>query len=198
MFGNLMENGLFGKIAEGMCRISMNGDVAVKTSTGYKAYNVKTGKLINCTNFVLPDMDNMFYVIPTSKVKKGDIILINGKPKCVLEHDENSVKVINYEDSTIDTIIPERHIFMGNVYFYGKIVSLFSNWFDGGKSGTNKMMKFMMMSQLMNTMNGGTSNQNSFSSMLPFMMMSGEMGNMFDGIFDISEDVDEDVAKEEE
>ena len=51
MMNNFL-NGMFGKVGNGMCRLSMNGDIAVKTSTGYKTYNVKTGKLTNCNNFV--------------------------------------------------------------------------------------------------------------------------------------------------
>ena len=38
-------NGLFGKIANGMCRITMNGGIAIKTANGYKTYNVKDGTL---------------------------------------------------------------------------------------------------------------------------------------------------------
>ena len=42
---NNMLNGMFGKVASGMCRLSMNGGIAVKTSNGYKSYNIKTGRL---------------------------------------------------------------------------------------------------------------------------------------------------------
>lgn len=45
-------NGMFGKIQPGMCRLGMNGEVAVKTNNGYKTYNLKTGRLVNCSNFV--------------------------------------------------------------------------------------------------------------------------------------------------
>lgn len=43
MFENIQNSfsGLFGKIAPGMCRITMNGNIAVKTTKGYKTYNVK-------------------------------------------------------------------------------------------------------------------------------------------------------------
>ena len=34
-------NGMFGKVGAGMCRLSINGDIAVKTDNGYKTYNVK-------------------------------------------------------------------------------------------------------------------------------------------------------------
>lgn len=39
-----MFNGMFGKVANGMCRLSMNGEVAVKTSDGYKTYNIKKNR----------------------------------------------------------------------------------------------------------------------------------------------------------
>ena len=50
MMNNLL-NGMFGKVGAGMCRLSMSGGIAVKTSNGYKSYNVKTGRLTNCDNF---------------------------------------------------------------------------------------------------------------------------------------------------
>ena len=141
-------NGMFGKIADGMCRLSMNGEIAVKTSNGYKTYNSKTGRLTNCDRFVFDIGGEFFFLIPTNRVEKGDIILVAGKPKCVIEAEKNKITVINYEDSTIDTILPERHIFMGNTYFYGKIVSMFGKGFSGGKKGMNKMMKYMLMSEM--------------------------------------------------
>lgn len=49
MMNNFM-NGMFGKIGSGMCKLSMSGNIAVKTSNGYKSYNVKSGKLTNCGN----------------------------------------------------------------------------------------------------------------------------------------------------
>ena len=36
--------GMFGKIAPGMCRLSMDGSIAIKTSGGYRTYSAKTGK----------------------------------------------------------------------------------------------------------------------------------------------------------
>lgn len=187
-----------------MCRLSMNGDIAVKTSTGYKTYNVKTGKLTNCNNFVFDIGEEFFFVIPTNKVEKGDIILVNGKPKCVIEADKNKITVVNYEDSAVDMILPERHVFMGNTYFYGKIVSMFGNDMFKSKKGTNNIFKYMMLSQMMNG-NDGTNGSMAFgnmSAMLPFMMMGGGngMSEMFDGMFDfdMSDEDDTDEAEEEE
>lgn len=212
MMNNFL-NGMFGKVGPGMCRLSVNGGIAVKTSTGYKSYNVKTGKLTNCNNFVFNLGEEFFFVIPTNKVTLGDIILVNGKPKCVIAADKTRITVINYEDSTVETILPERHVFMGNTYFYGKIVSMFgSDLFKDGK-GTKNIFKYMMLSQMMggninSDPNSINDNRNSMASMnmsnmLPFIMMSGGgFGDMFDGMFDldmgIGSDTDDDTNDVEE
>ena len=201
MMNNLL-NGMFGKVGSGMCRLSMNGNIAVKTSNGYKTYNVKTGRLTNCNNFVFDLGEEFFFVIPTNKVSKGDIILENDgtgrKQKCVMEVEENKITVINYEDSTVETILPERHVFMGNTYFYGKIVSMFGSNLGKDKNSANKIFKYMMISQMMNGAAGtgiGT-DSNPMSAMMPFMMMSGGMGDVFDGMFDFS--IDDTEAEDDE
>lgn len=201
MMNNFL-NGMFGKVGSGMCRLSMNGGIAVKTSNGYKSYNVKTSKLTNCSNFVFDIGEEFFFVIRTNKVEKGDIILVNNKPKCVIESDKTKITVINYEDSTVETILPERHVFMGNTYFYGKIVSMFGCDILKGKKGTNNIFKYMMLSQMMKGENNSSGmlngNSGGMSAMLPFMMMGGNMGEMFDGMFDFDTDNDTDVEEEEE
>ena len=185
--------GLFGKINPGLCRLSLNGSIAVKTSHGYKTYDVSTGKLVNCSNFVFDIGQDMFFVIPTNHVQAGDIILVQGKPMAVREvKDKNSIEVFNYEENTIDTIVPERHVFLGSTYFYGKIVSMFGNTnFLKGKKGTNKLMQLMMMSQLTGSGN------NMFSGMMPLMLMnSGFFDGMFEGMFDFGFN-DEEESEEE-
>lgn len=190
MVNNLF-NGMFGKIESGLCRLSMNGGIAIKTANGYKSYNVKTGRLTNCDSFVFNIGEEFFFVIPTNKVSRGDIILVQGKPRCVIESDgkNNKITVVNYEDSTMETIIPERHLFMGNSYFYGKIVSMFGNGFGKGKNKMQSIMSYMMMSEMMKGNNSTLGNNNSMmsgmSAMLPFMMMNnGGSGNMFENMFD--------------
>lgn len=175
---NNMFNGMFGKIQPGMARISMNGDIAIKTSNGYKTYNVDTGALVNCDNFAFDIGQDFFFIIPTNKVQKGDIILAGGKPCCVIDEWPNSLKVLRYEDGAIQEVAIEKHFFMGKQYFYGKIVSMFGNVAKEGNM--NNMMKYMMMAEMMK---GGRTND--MSSMLPMMMfMSNDFGKMFDGMFD--------------
>ena len=188
-------NGLFGKVAPGMCRLTMNGSIAVKCSNGYKSYNVKSGRLTNVTNFCFNIGDEMFFTIPTNKVDVGDIILVAGKPKCVTEVDKNKITVIDYENSEIRQVVPERHVFMGNTYFYGKIVSMFGNL--KGAKGLGNMMKMMMMSQIMS---GNTSGNNNMGGLGQMMAMSMFMGgnNPFEEMFgDFTLDVSEDESEDE-
>lgn len=178
------------------CKLAMNGEIAIKTSSGYKTYNVKTNKLTNCSNFVfgLDGMD-MFFTIPTNKVAKGDILIINGAPKCVIDvNEDKSIKVINYETSVIETMMPERHVFMGNTYFYCKIVSMFGSNLKG--KGTNNIMKYMMMSEMMKGMSGNAGGNNMFPMML---MMNGGGGDFFEGLFgELDTDIDTAVDDEDE
>lgn len=195
-------NGMFGKLGAGMCRLTMNGRIAVKTSGGYKSYNVKTGKLTNCSNFVFNIGDDFFFIIPTNKVDVGDIILVKGTPRCVTEVDKKTLKVMNYEDMTIDTLVPERHVFMGNTYFYGKIVSLMGSTAGKGKDGMKQMMQFMMMNQMMGGNTTGGMNMGG-TNMLPMMlMMNGGSGSIFDGMldgmFDFGSTEEPEVTEDEE
>lgn len=174
---NNMFNGMFGKVANGMCRISMDGNIAIRTSNGYKTYNVDTGALVNCDDFAFDIGQDFFFIIPTNKVQKGDIILASGKPCCVIEEMPNSLRVLRYEDGAIQEVAIEKHFFMGKQYFYGKIVSMFGNL--AKDDNMNNMMKYLMMSEMFK--GNGTGN----NSMLPMMMfMNGNMSNMFEGMFD--------------
>jgi hypothetical protein len=190
-----MLNGMFGPVAPGMCRISMSGKTAIKTSNGYKVYDVDKNRLTNCDSFVFDVGEDWFFVIPTNKVQRGDIILAGGKPRCVIEANKNEIKTLCYEDGTLETILPERHVFMGKQYFYGKIVSMFGNMAGTGK-GMNGIFKYMMLSQMMN---GGTGRDplNQFgggNNMLPMMMLMNGGNNFFDGMFDFDLDgLDEDT-----
>ena len=71
---NELFNGMLGKIAPGMCRLSMDGGIAIKTSNGYRTYDSNTGRLTNCSSFVFDIGEEFFFVMPTNKVKTGDII----------------------------------------------------------------------------------------------------------------------------
>ena len=165
-------NRMIGRIGPGLCRISTNG-IAIKTNDGYKVYDVKTGSLINCGDFVFDIGDDMFFCFPTNDIKKGDIILSSGKPVCVIEVKDNRIEAFRYEDSSIITIVPENILFFGNVYFYSKIISILGDVSTG--ITPEKMLPFMIMNESMK------GNSNGISQYFPLMMLSGSMPNMFNG-----------------
>ena len=186
--GNMF-NGMFGKVEKGKCALTMNGGIAVRTSNGFKTYNLKKKRLTNVTNFCF-DASDFFFVMPTAKVKIGDVILVGGKPKCVINISEEAIKVIDYENSEIREVVPERHIFMGSTYFYGKIVSLFGATGTKGKGFMGKIMQLMMMKSMM----GGNTNDNGGGLMQMMLMQQffngNENGNMFENMFDLQFDTD--------
>ena len=185
-----MFDGVVGRIEPGCCRLSLNGRIAVKTSDGYKVYNPKTGIVTNCSNFVLDLMDDMFMLVPTRTLKPGYIILINGKPVYVLETlSKNRVKVMQYEDSSIKEVIPERHALLGRK-FYGRIVSLFGDGF--GKNGGG-FFKNMLKLKMMGAMMSGSGDSSFGGNALPMMMLmnGGSLDGLFDGICGESEDDDD-------
>lgn len=189
---------MMGTIKDGMFRISMNGDIAVRTKKGYKTFNSKTKKLVNCSDFIFDVGDEWFFIVPTKKVKEGDIILVNDEPKCVISTGE-LISVLNFESSTVEQIVPERHLFMGNIYFYSKVVSMFGNTKKDGKSKNpiKKIAKWKMMSQMFK---GDNNNNSDISKLMMYnMLMSGEdsFSEMFEGLFDFDDDEgDEEVEME--
>lgn len=218
MFNNILgETGFFSKLEPGKCRLTPNGQIAIKTSDGsYKTYNVEKGTLTNQSNFVFDIGDDFFFIVPTNKVRVGDIILVKGKPCCVVEEGKNQIKVIDYENSILNTVIPERHVFLGSTYFYGRITSLMGSNFKK-KKGTANLFKTMMQMQMIKSMTGGSmnfmggttpaagattgsTNNSDMSGLMQMMFMSqmfggnsGGFGDMFENMFDFDEDEDDDT-----
>lgn len=175
--------GMFGRIDGGMCRLTFDGKIAVKAGGDFKYYDPNTGAFINADQFVFDPGEEMFFVIPTNNVQVGDIILAGGKPRYVLGVQPNRIEVLNYEGGSVETIIPERHMFMGQTYFYGKIMSMFGNMADfAGGTGANNIMKYYMMTQMMKGW-GNTGRGDGMNPMMMMMFMQGGMGNMFDNLF---------------
>lgn len=190
---------MFSPVASGYAKMGVNGEVAIRVGNTYKTYNFDTGRLVDCDNFAF-DMDGMFWVVPTFKVERGDIIMVNGKPRYVIEVKEKTIKTFSYENSTIDEIVPEHHVFMGKTYCYGKIFSPFMN-IDKSDNMMANMMRMAMMSQMFN---GNNSNSNGFMGMNPMMMMfmmNNKDGNMFEdmfaGAFNFGEDEPKTTDKED-
>lgn len=166
----------FSKVQTGLCRLSTNGEIAVKTNNGYKLYDIDTGSLISCTDFVFNTDEEFFFAVPVDKVTIGDVILISGQPCCVIARatDINAVNVINYEDSTIKTIIPELRSFMGNSYLYSKVVSVFGDDLPYNEKSLKNLTSYMMMLNILKDIKPSNGLNSHMSSMLPFFIMQNE------------------------
>ena len=186
-----MFDGICGKVAPGLCRLSMNGGIAVKTRSGYRSYDPDLKRLTNCDSFVLDIGEEFFFVVPVSRVRPGDIILAGGTPRCVTAADGETITAINSEDATVETLLPEHHLFMGNTYLYGKIVSVFGRNGVKGKKGMGRMMKYMMLSGMMKNRDGGA------GGLLSLMLMGGKTDFM-DELFTDDEEPETDGKTEEE
>ena len=178
-----MFEGICGKVAPGLCRLSMGGGIAVKTRAGYRTYDPAARRLINCDSFVLDVGEDYFFVLPTNRVRPGDIILAGGKPRCVTQVNGDTLTAINFEDATVETLLPEHHLFMGNTYLYGKIVSLLGKNGVSGHKGAGRMMKYMMLSGLLRGKEGN------LSGILPLMLLGGKTDFM-DELFETEEEDD--------
>ena len=178
MDNNKFNKKLFNKVQTGLCRLATNGEIAVKTSSGYKLYDVDTGSLINCTDFIFNADEEFFFAIPANKVTVGDVILISGKPCCVIAGATGisaaSVKVINYEDFTIESIIPQIRTFMGNSYRYVKIVSIFGDDLPNNEKGLKNLTSYMIMLNMLKEFKSSDGLNGHVSSMLPFFIMQNE------------------------
>ena len=89
MFGNML-----GSISPDQFRLSFDGQLAVKVKDTYKTYDVNKNKLVTVGDFAIQGLQDTFFLIPTRKLKKGDIVLIDNKPVCVLSQDGNNIKVL--------------------------------------------------------------------------------------------------------
>lgn len=176
MDNNKLNKKLFNKVQTGLCRLSTNGEIAVKTSSGYKLYDADTGSLINCTDFVFNTDEEFFFAIPANKVTIGDVILISGKPCCVIAGatDINAVSVINYEDSTVKSIFPQIHAFMGNSYRYVKVISMFGDDLPNNKKGLKNLTSYMIMLNILKEFKSSDGLNCHVSSMLPLLIMQNE------------------------
>ena len=217
MLENMMGSfgGFFTKIGPDMCRLTTNGQIAIKTTSGYKSYNLEKGILTNQDNFVFNVGQDFFFAMPTNNVKAGDVILIDGKPKCVVKViTKNEIQVINFETSVKETIIPERHILFGHQYLYSRIRSLFGSNLTS-KKGMTGVFKGMMQMQILNSLfgnkmsfegpnagnNNGVANNGSGNNMMEMMMMMNMFGggnNGFGDMFDNMLDLDDEDEDEEE
>lgn len=198
MFGNML-----GSIAQDQYRLSFDGQIAVrvrsKDGDTYKTYDPRKNKLVTVGDFAIQGLQDTFFLIPTRKLKRGDIVIIDGKPVCVISHDGNTITAASYNTSEIKTLLVDHIVWFGKP-FYGKVTSIFQMMLGNGLSGDGDgLMKMMVMSQLF----GGEGAKNPFGidmggqnggigNLLMMSMLFGKGESIFDGMFSMGADEDDD------
>lgn len=202
MFGSLASvfSNMLGTLEPDMVRMTFDGNIAVKTTKGYKTYNVAKKKAINMDSLVMPDMQ-AFLLLPSMEVKPGDIILRDGSFYSIIsiDNEKGELEAYNYEVGKRENLVRETHCFLGNTYFYSKLFSPVLSFFsnkpktdkkeegsendEASEDNMSMLLPLAMMSQnsdmnnllplmLMSKMEG----KEESSGMMKMLMLSGMMG----------------------
>lgn len=142
MFSNLGSS--FGKIGSDQFRLSING-LAVKGKDGkYVTFNPETRELVEVTTGFFDDMKDLLFLMPTTELEVGDIILHQNKPYYITVSKDNVVKGIDFEDAIESTLVPKTNVF--GMKYYTKVFNcLGTNNILGSDIASNPMMAYALM-----------------------------------------------------
>ena len=142
MFSNLGSS--FGKIGSDQFRLSING-LAVKGKDGkYVTFNPETRELVEVTTGFFDDMKDLLFLMPTTELEVGDIIIHQNKPYYITVSKDNVVKGIDFEDAIESTLVPKTNVF--GIKYYTKVFNcLGTNNILGTDIASNPMMAYALM-----------------------------------------------------
>ena len=142
MFSNLGSS--FGKIGSDQFRLSING-LAVKGKDGkYITFNPETRELVEVTTGFFDDMKDLLFLMPTTELEVGDIIIHQNKPYYITVSKDNIVKGIDFEDAIESTLVPKTNVF--GMKYYTKVFNcLGTNNILGTDIASNPMMAYALM-----------------------------------------------------
>ena len=142
MFSNLGSS--FGKIGSDQFRLSING-LAVKGKDGkYITFNPETRELVEVTTGFFDDMKDLLFLMPTTELEVGDIIIHQNKPYYITVSKDNVVKGVDFEDAIESTLVPKTNVF--GMKYYTKVFNcLGTNNILGTDIASNPMMAYALM-----------------------------------------------------
>jgi hypothetical protein len=175
---NLFGVDTIGAIKGNQFKPSMMG-LAIKNDAGdYVVFDPKTNTITNVADMVFDGFDTVF-AIPTPVVAVGDLILRGSEPLYIKAiNDDESITVINPVNDRQENYLPQKTLFGFRVYV--KVFSLFGSIIptangDGNVNGLSGMLPFLLMS-------GGLGEGGDMKDILPLMLF-GNLGggNIFGG-----------------
>jgi hypothetical protein len=156
--GTRLKEMLMPSPAEGV-KISANGEIAVKTTSGYVSIN-QDNELISYPDELVLDLPVYTISKPKEQLREGDIIATSKSYAKVVKIEGNKISAIGYTGT--GKVVHTIKDFLFNQTMVRVVVSLAGTLADGQM---NPMMLMMMADK------GG-------DSLLPLMMMSQQGGNM--------------------
>ena len=155
----------FGKIHSNQFRLSING-LTVRGKDGkYLTFNPETRELVEVTAGFFDDMDDLLFLMPTTELEAGDIILHQNKPYYITQVNNGSVKGVDFEEAVENTLIPKTNVF--GIKYYTKVFNcLGTNNILGADIASNPAMAYALM--------GGKDFD--ISKVMMFQALSGQKG----------------------
>ena len=154
-------------------KVTITGQVAIKTNDGYVTYDKESETLTDVSGFTMDQLDGMFYQMPTVDVVEGDLISSNGEYGYVVSTGKKKITIIDVNTGEERKITPRKSPF--GMSFTTKIVSMF-DMMNGDSNGTGMFGDMNPMMLMM--MSGGDNKGGMFGGdMMQMMMMSNMMGN---------------------
>ena len=186
----LLRENSFKQLDKDDAAIAIDGNIAFNINGTYKYFDKSTEEIVECQDFTLMQIGNMFMRALTTEIKAGDDIILYDKEDTelfslshVLEVKDNKVKVIRYDDGTIVTNKSIPSMLFKNTKFYVKIMPLmpglnignaennpFANMMKGGEDNSMNPMLMMM------AMNNSEGENDMLKTMMLMNMMNGNSG----------------------
>lgn len=142
MFSNLGSS--FGKIGSDQFRLSINGLAVKGKDSKYVTFNPETRELVEVTTGFFDDMKDLLFLMPTTELEVGDIIIHQNKPYYITVSKDNVVKGIDFEDAIESTLVPKTNVF--GMKYYTKVFNcLGTNNILGTDIASNPMMAYALM-----------------------------------------------------
>lgn len=155
----------FGKIHSNQFRLSINGLTVRGRDGKYLTFNPETRELVEVTAGFFDDMDDLLFLMPTTELEAGDIILHQNKPYYITQVNSNNVKGVDFEEAVENTLIPKTNVF--GMKYYTKVFNcLGTNNILGADIASNPAMAYALM--------GGKDFD--ISKVMMFQALSGQKG----------------------
>ena len=135
--------------------------IAVRKGDGWVVYDKKKHKLIDVGKLKLGDLP--IFIVPTMKLKEGDLIKDGGRYYVVQKIEKGNVQTLDVKTGEVKIVVPIDNLL--GLKFYSKVIAVSID----GKLGMGKMAAIVAMSKNSNN------EDNQANSLLPLVLLKDEL-----------------------